>query len=153
LLRRVLGSSERSRQVSFEALSLVGKGCLYGGAQGTVVLLLFNQGAAKSCSRQSTETTLTLINQPRFGGVFVLPRSASAHGFRVLHHSTLKTMADTTITEASLRAALTERLKATYVEIQDMSGTTRHPTTSALTSSTQPRDAHFACSHIVAQHS
>ncbi|KAL2255749.1 hypothetical protein VTK26DRAFT_2762 [Humicola hyalothermophila] len=31
-------------------------------------------------------------------------------------------MAETTITEASLRAALIERLKATHVEVQDMSG-------------------------------
>jgi hypothetical protein len=36
-------------------------------------------------------------------------------------------MAQTTITEDSLRAALTERLKATHVEIQDMSGTTPDP--------------------------
>ncbi len=32
-------------------------------------------------------------------------------------------MAEATITEESIRAALTERLKATHVEIQDMSGT------------------------------
>ena len=36
-------------------------------------------------------------------------------------------MAETTITEESIRAALTERLKATHVEIQDMSGTPRIP--------------------------
>ncbi|KAK4131412.1 bola-like protein [Trichocladium antarcticum] len=31
-------------------------------------------------------------------------------------------MAETAITEDSIRTALTERLKATYVEVQDMSG-------------------------------
>jgi hypothetical protein len=36
-------------------------------------------------------------------------------------------MAEAAISEASIRAALTERLKATYVEIQDMSGTAQIP--------------------------
>lgn len=37
------------------------------------------------------------------------------------------TMAQTSITEDSIRAALTQRLKATHVEVQDMSGTERAP--------------------------
>lgn len=52
-------------------------------------------------------------------------------------------MAEPAITEDSIRAALIERLKATHVEIQDMSG--MHPVlTISLTSSRgpeQPRDA------------
>jgi hypothetical protein len=45
-------------------------------------------------------------------------------------------MAETTITEASIRAALVDRLKATHVEIQDMSGASDAPAAgSVLTSS------------------
>lgn len=36
-------------------------------------------------------------------------------------------MAQTAITEDSIRAALMERLKATHVEVQDMSGTAPNP--------------------------
>ena len=50
-------------------------------------------------------------------------------------------MAEATITEESIRAALTERLKATHVEIQDMSGTPRSPAVSALTSSGRQKTA------------
>ncbi len=52
-----------------------------------------------------------------------------------------QTMAEATITEESIRAALTERLKATHVEIQDMSGTPRPPAVSALTSSGRQKAA------------